>query len=138
MQISFANSCPVVVTQSGQGEDVPGSVAFHIVPGVHESSQLTEIFRILRGSNVVDVGALGREYVRQHSDHRLVAQQLSAVLQSCAPQVSYVMEKWDALRKKAQKALVAEVQELVIGNSRIEAVDPFEQVIRPAISELGW
>lgn len=138
MQISLANRCPVIVAQSGQGEDIPDTVAFHIIPGTHESSQLIEIFRVLQGKDALNFGVHGHEYVRQHCDPRLVAQQLCGIFQSRAPQVSYVMDRWDSLRKRAQKALVDEVRELVNGEAVISSVDPFERVISPAIRDLGW
>jgi hypothetical protein len=138
VQISLAQGRPVMVAQSGQGEDISQRVAFQIVPGAHEASQLLEVFRVLQSKREVNFGALGRDYIRQHCDYQLIAQQLSEILQRSAPQVCYVMDRWDALRRRAQRALVEEVRELVNGQTAVSAVNPFEQIIKPAIRDLGW
>jgi hypothetical protein len=138
VQISLEYACPVVVEQSAQGEDIPQSVAFQIIPGAHETSQLKEVFSALQRRAGTDFGMLGRKYVEQYCDYRLIAQQLSEILQRSAPQVSYVMDRWEALRKRAQQALLEEVRELVNGPAATNAVDPFEQIVSPAIRDLGW
>jgi hypothetical protein len=138
VQISLSHGCPVIVEQSGPGEDMPQEVVFQIVPGLHEASQLLEVFHVLQNRGAVDFGGPGREYARRNYNYLYIAQQLSEILQRSAPQVSYVMDRWDALRKRAQRVLLEEVRELVNGQATMNAVDPFEQIISPSVRDLGW
>lgn len=137
VQISLAYGCPVITMQSGQGEDIPDSVACKVVPGTHESAQLTEIFRAFGVADSVDFGFRGREYALLQFDPSRIVQELSQKLQTWAPQVSYVMNRWGLLRTRAQQALLEEVRELVTG-SVVPGVNPFDRVVVPAIRDLGW
>jgi hypothetical protein len=137
VQISLTYGCPVIAMQSGQGEDIPDSVACKVIPGTHESAQLMEIFSAFRNPNSADFGLQGREYALRQFEPGRIAHELSRKFQVWAPQVSYVMHRWDLLRTKAQHVLLEEVRTLVTG-SVVHGVNPFEQVVSPAIRDLGW
>lgn len=142
LQVSLLNSVPSVVAMAaGGGEDLPDSVVFKIVPGMHEARQLAEVIKLValerarRGQGAL--GVAGGDFLRAGSDYREVARRLSNRLVEVAPHVSYVVSRWESLAKRARVGLFDEVRELVDGDRGV-AWRPYELVVAPALRELGW
>lgn len=137
VQISFAHACPVVLASSAQGEDFPEEVAFRINPGVHESSELRDVLIELMKDRAKLYGAQGAQYVRSCNDPARIAKLLSEILVEEAPQVSYVMDRWQTIGRRGRIALLEEVRTLVTGGEG-DVVSAYTHVILPALFELGW
>jgi hypothetical protein len=137
IQLTMADGCPAVVAQSGQGEDIPNNVAFHIVPGVHESAQIGAVIGAVRKHGRDALGGEGTRYMSASSDSTDIAHRLSAGFRSWAPQLKEVMQRWQELQRRAQQELLGEVKHLVCDES-LATPDPFDVSLLPAIKELGW
>jgi hypothetical protein len=140
--ISLAHECPVITACSAQGDDLPDSVVFKITPGLHESAQLREILLELIAATEVSnkryiYGAPGLTYAREYFNPERIARLLSDVLVEQAPQVSYVMDRWRAISKRADKALLSEVRGLVSAGE-CDVVSAYDSVLAPSLEELGW
>lgn len=136
-QISLATSCPVVVARSGQGEDLPDSVVFRVIPGTDESAQIRGVFELLQQRSEYEYGTPGKQYIQRSSTPAEIATHLAEMLRASAPQVSYVMERWGRLHVRAKAVLMDEVRQLVGGGS-MSLVDPFDAIVTPAARDLGW
>lgn len=137
IQRSLLAGCPSVVALSAQGEDFPSDVVFGVTPGTHESMQLRLILEALARSPVGGVALAGESYARSTFSAELVAEKLSGLLTESAPDLSYVMDRWNSIRKRAQRQLVSEVQALAAGVDD-DFIGVSERVINPALAELGW
>jgi hypothetical protein len=137
VQISLAHGCPVVVARSAQGEDFPEDVAFRINPGVHESSELRAVLAELMKNRTEGYGALGFQYANECFNVAGIANLLSETLVEVAPHVSYVMDRWHAIGRRARVALLGEVRALVTAGEG-DVVNAYEKVLRPGLIELGW
>ena len=122
---------------SAQGEDFPSDVVFGITPGTHESKQLRLIFEALAQRPVGRITLAGERYARQAFSAETVAERLGGLLTESAPDLSYVMDRWNGIRRRAQRQLVSEVQGLAAGLGD-DFIGVSERVINPALAELGW
>jgi hypothetical protein len=140
IQSSLAAGCPVITARSAQGEDFPDDVVFHITPGIHEASELRGIVNELQSSTTMrrrEYGAAGVAYVRENFDRTSVATTLSNILIEAAPHVSHVMDRWQRIGQRAQKALLEEVRGLV--SLKTDTVpSAYDLVLTPALRNLGW
>lgn len=137
VQISMAQECPTVVALSAQGEDFPLDVVFGVTPGAHESTQVELIFKALLDQRNRAAGRKGAEYARKVFNSESVAKRLSDLLIESAPRLSYVMDRWQIISKRAKSALISEVMELV-ADPRGDFIEVNERIISPALKELGW
>jgi hypothetical protein len=137
LQLTLAEGCPAVVARSAQGEDFPSDVVFQIVPGVHEATELQVVLHAVQTRGRGELGAEGSRYIHSCASTEVVARHLAERLRVWAPEVAQVMQRWDALRLRAQAELLQEVRALVADGSHATP-DPFEAVLHPAIRELGW
>lgn len=140
VQTSLAHGCPVVVARSAQGEDLPESVVFHITPGLHEAAELKGVLDELIAISSeqrrrVDFGAAGVAYARENLNVDRVVGVLSDTLEEAAPHVSYVMDRWQSIRVRAQGALIEEVRGLVSAGTG-DVVSAFDRVIAPALHDI--
>jgi hypothetical protein len=140
--ISLAHGCPVVTARSAQGDDLPDGVVFKITPGLHESAQLRAILlELITTAEVADrrsmYGAPGLAYARECFNPERIARLLSEVLVEQAPQLSYVMDRWRTISRRADKALLSEVRGLVSAGQN-DVVSAYDMVLAPALRELGW
>ncbi|MFO0417064.1 MAG: hypothetical protein ACK5Y6_07235, partial [Pseudomonadota bacterium] len=139
VQISLAEGVPVVVEQSGQGEDIPEQAAFRVVPGLHEAAQLKEIFKLVSEQGATQLGEPGRAYIERVGDPDMIAKRLSEGFVSWAPRLKEVWRRWDQIGARARNQLIDEVRGLVSAQGAAELeIDPFNAVIAPAIRDLGW
>jgi hypothetical protein len=142
IQASLAHGCPVVTARSAQGEDFPENAVFHVTPGLHESAELRAIFAALgratlEPSRAEEYGVPGIEYARECFHSERIAEKLSNTLLEVAPHVSYVMDRWQSLGRRAREALRAEVRELVSAGKH-DVVSAYDRVIAPSLKDLGW
>jgi hypothetical protein len=137
VQVSLAQECPTVVALSAQGEDFPLDVVFGVTPGAHESTQVELIFKALLDQRNRAAGRKGAEYARKVFNSESVAKRLSDLLIESAPHLSYVMDRWQIISKRAKSALISEVMELV-ADPRGDFIEVNERIISPALKELGW
>jgi hypothetical protein len=99
--------------------------------------QLRLIFEALARRPVGSVALAGERYARSTFSAEVVAEKLSGLLAESAPDLSYVMDRWNSIRKRAQKQLVSEVQALAAGVDD-DFIGVSERVINPALADLGW
>jgi hypothetical protein len=137
LQLTMAEGCPAIVAQSGQGEDIPNNVAFHIIPGVHESAQIEAVLEAVRKNGRDALGGEGMRYISASADSADIARTLSAGFRRWAPQLREVMQRWQELQRRAQRELLGEVRHLVCDKSAATP-DPFDVSLLPSIKELGW
>jgi hypothetical protein len=137
IQLTLAHGCPAIVAQSGQGEDIPSNVAFHIVPGVHESAQIEAVIQVIQAQGRGSLGSEGARYISASANAADVAKWLSEGLQRWAPEIAEVMRRWEGLQQRAKVELLREVKHL-IKDETAATPDPFEVSLLPAVKELGW
>ncbi len=136
-QISLSTGIPTVVSFAAQGEDFPESAVFHVVPGAHEGRQVREIAEAITRRGVTACGANGRKFALEANDPSKIAETLASLLTEWAPHVAYVMDRWERLRQRGQRALLDEVCVLV-DKDDTSGMSPFRRVLSDPLRELGW
>ena len=138
VQLSMALKCPVVVARAAQGEDLPGDVAFQIIPGMHEAAQFLGIVEAIQARPGQLLGNAGYRHAFATGEVSSVASRLCGHLRSAASDLSVVMQRWTELGAQAQAALCEEVRMLVGSQHEGDDINAFRQVIQPSLRELGW
>jgi hypothetical protein len=136
-QISLSMGVPTIVSFAAQGEDFPDSAVFHVVPGSHEGRQVREIAEVIARRGAAACGANGRRFALEANDPSKIAETLAMLLSEWAPHVAYVMDRWERLRQRGQRALLDEVRVLVDKDDQ-SAMNPFRRVLSDPLRELGW
>jgi hypothetical protein len=136
-QISLSMGVPTVVSFAAQGEDFPESAAFHVVPGSHEGRQVREIAEVVARRGARACGAHGRRFALEANDPSKIAETLASWLTDWAPQVAYVMDRWERLRQRGQRELLDEVR-LLVDKDDQSSMNPFRRVLSDPLRELGW
>lgn len=136
-QISLSMGVPTVVSFAAQGEDFPESAVFHVVPGSHEGRQVKEIAEVVARRGATACGANGRRFALEANDPAKLAQRLASLLTEWVPHVAYVMDRWERLRQRGQRALLDEVRGLVDKDDQ-SSMNPFRRVLSEPLRELGW
>jgi hypothetical protein len=136
-QISLSMGVPTVVSLAAQGEDFPESAVFHVVPGSHEGRQVREIAEVIARHGAAACGEKGRRFALEANDPSKLAETLASLLTEWAPHVAYVMDRWERLRQRGQRALLEEVRVLVDKNDQ-SSMNPFRRVLSDPLRELGW
>lgn len=136
-QISLLMGVPTVMSFAAQGEDFPESAVFHVVPGSHEGLQVKEIAEVVVRRGATACGANGRRFVLEANDPVKLAHRLASLLTEWAPHVAYVMDRWERLRQRGQRALLDEVRVLVDKDDQ-SSMNPFRRVLSEPLRELGW
>jgi hypothetical protein len=136
-QISLSMGVPTVVSFAAQGEDFPESAVFHVVPGSHEGRQVKEIAEAIARRGSAACGVNGQRLALEANDPSQIAETLASLLTEWAPHVAYVMDRWERLRQRGQRALLDEVRVLV-DNDDTSGLSPFRRVLSDPLRELGW
>ncbi|MEY4701695.1 MAG: hypothetical protein RL326_1882 [Pseudomonadota bacterium] len=136
-QISLSMGVPTVVSFAAQGEDFPESAVLHVVPGSHEGRQIREIAEAIARRGSVVCGANGRRFALAANDPSKIAETVASLLTEWAPHVAYVMDRWERLRQRGQRALLDEVRVLVDKDDQ-SSMNPFRRVLSDPLRELGW
>lgn len=135
VQLSLASGRLTVVSDMGQGEDMPDAVACRVTPGISEGTQLAAILERACEIDILHTTSGARKYVASEHSPNLVAQCLSSLLIAAAPLLKEPMRRWDGLYGRAKSELLREVESLM-GASQDAGLSPFARIMDPAVTEL--
>ena len=137
IQISFAQGCPTAVLASGSGEDISSAHAFHIHCGMFEGEQIRGVIDKVRTVGPENLRSQCIHYAERVWSVDAVVGKLERAFCECAPHVAYVMDRWEALRRRGQRTLLKEVQGLASGMQSLP-FDPYSVAFASSVRELGW
>jgi hypothetical protein len=135
LEISRAAGVPTVVMRVGREASTSEDVAFVIVPGLHETVQLVEIFEAVSRTDSRRLGMAGQALVRRENDPARVAERLGNIFRESAPLLGDVMQAWDGLYQRAEEALLEDIRGLVDAPTG-SLPGAYERIVRPFVDEL--
>ncbi|MEY4669824.1 MAG: hypothetical protein RL518_2523 [Pseudomonadota bacterium] len=135
LELSMAAGVPTVVMRIGRGEAISEDIAFTVVPGLHETAQLTAIFEGIAVDDARRFGRAGQLAVMRENNPAQVASRLGGIFRESAPILADVMRAWNGLYERAEEALLQEIRALV--DAPVGAMPgAFERIVQPFVEEM--
>lgn len=129
---SMAAGVALIVSQFGSTEALSSEIAFKILPGANEQSELAAVFQILVEDRKLCQNATALEYASEFFTPSSVAAELSTVFRNSQPDLNEFYREWSQFEEQAKAALIEEVGQLH------NSVDPRSDPLLLTFSELGF
>lgn len=135
VQLSMAAGCPVMVLRSASAEELPSDAIFSIVPGIHETAQMTGVFEAVMCNRDKGLGDAGRRFIAQECDVQATAERLATCIREAAPALVDVMRRWSEMYETALDGLIEEVREHV--DAPVPGLQSsFDMLVAPLLREI--
>lgn len=136
LQISLTAGLPALVTRFASSELLPDNVVWKIEPGETEAAQMREVLEHLAAEPHAGETDRIRAYAQESYDARAVAGELAAVFEMNAGYLQALLERWEAMRREARRALLDEAREIALGADGDRAL--WDRLAAPVFADLGW